>query len=108
MPKKEIGVGGQAVIEGVMMRGPKHIATAVRRENGTIEVKKQPFETITQSNKFLGLPLVRGFVSLLEMMKIGFSSLNFSVSRFELDFEDEGAKKKSKIRETGKTYHAIK
>ncbi len=98
MPKKEIGVGGQAVIEGVMMRGPKHIATAVRRKNGTIEVKKQVFETITQTNKFLGLPLMRGFVSLLEMMKIGFSSLNFSVSRFELDFEDESSKTKSKFR----------
>ncbi len=99
MPKKEIGVGGQAVIEGVMMRGPKHIATAVRRKNGTIEVKKQVFESITQSNKFLGLPLIRGFVSLLEMMKIGFSSLNFSVSRYELDFDDENTNTKSKFRE---------
>jgi uncharacterized protein YqhQ len=99
MPKKEIGVGGQAVIEGVMMRGPKHIATAIRRKNGTIEVKKQHFETITQSNKFLGLPLIRGFISLLEMMKIGFSSLNFSVSRYELDFEDNNQSVKSKFRE---------
>lgn len=99
MPKKEIGVGGQAVIEGVMMRGPKHIATAVRRKNGTIEVKKEIFETITKKNKFLGLPLIRGFVSLLEMMKIGFSSLNFSVSRFELDDDEVKTSEKSKFRE---------
>ena len=42
-PKKEISVGGQAVIEGVMMRGPDSLATALRRKDGSIELYKQPF-----------------------------------------------------------------
>lgn len=92
MKKKQIAVGGQAVIEGVMMRGPKHIATAIRRKDDTIEVKKEEFTSITSRVKIFGLPLIRGFVSLIEMMKIGFKTLSFSASRFELD--DEGTEKK--------------
>ena len=103
--KKEIMVGGQAVIEGVMMRGPEYLATAVRRKDNTIEVKKQPFESITKRNKFLGMPLVRGFVSLIEMMKIGFSTLTFSANRAELDLDeaDRGKEKsaaRAKLEET--------
>ncbi|MDD5315680.1 MAG: DUF1385 domain-containing protein, partial [Candidatus Cloacimonetes bacterium] len=53
--KKEISVGGQAVIEGVMMRGPQHLATAIRRRSGDIELKLQPFVSATQNNKFFSL-----------------------------------------------------
>jgi uncharacterized protein YqhQ len=98
MKKKEIAVGGQAVIEGVMMRGPDAIATAIRRKDKTIEVKKETFVSITKKIKILGLPIIRGFVSLIEMMKIGFQTLTFSASRFELDFEEE-TQKKAKWRE---------
>ncbi|MCB5262535.1 MAG: DUF1385 domain-containing protein [Candidatus Cloacimonetes bacterium] len=96
--KKEISVGGQAVIEGVMMRGPERLATAIRRKNGDIELKLTPFVSITQKKKFLGLPIIRGFVSLIEMMKIGLSTLNFSAGRYELDFiaEEEAQGKVSK------------
>jgi uncharacterized protein YqhQ len=97
--KKEIQVGGQAVIEGVMMRGPNYLATAIRRKDNTIEVKKEPFESITKRSKFLGLPIVRGFVSLVEMMIIGIRTLNFSASRYELDLEEDDKKEKSKTRE---------
>ena len=98
--KKEIQVGGQAVIEGVMMRGPKYLATAIRRKDGTIEVKKDTFESISKRKKVLGLPIIRGFVSLIEMMIIGIRTLNFSASRYELDIEEEKKKKeKSKSRE---------
>lgn len=83
--KQEIAVGGQAVIEGVMMRGPKQLATAIRRKNGEIELKITPFISATQRVKLYSLPIIRGFVSLIEMMKIGFSTLNFSASRYELD-----------------------
>lgn len=96
--KKEISVGGQAVIEGVMMRGPERLATAIRRKNGDIELKLTPFISITQKHKFLGLPIIRGFVSLIEMMKIGLSTLNFSAGRYELDLiaEDEAQGKVNK------------
>ncbi|MBN2829249.1 MAG: DUF1385 domain-containing protein [Candidatus Cloacimonetes bacterium] len=93
--KKSIAVGGQAVIEGVMMRGPEHIATAIRRADNSIELKKEPFTSITQKHKILGLPLIRGFVSLIEMMKIGIATLTFSANRWELDNQDEKKKEKS-------------
>ncbi len=96
--KKEISVGGQAVIEGVMMRGPQRLATAIRRRNGDIELKLTPFESITKKVKFLGWPIIRGFVSLIEMMKIGFSTLTFSAERFELDLQEEAKSKGEKIK----------
>lgn len=101
--KKEIAVGGQAVIEGVMMRGPEALATAIRRADGSLELQKRPFKSITQKNKFLGLPIVRGFVSLIEMLIIGISTLTFSASRFELDLIEEEKAKGKTIKEVSKT-----
>ncbi|MDP2172250.1 MAG: DUF1385 domain-containing protein [Candidatus Cloacimonadaceae bacterium] len=83
--KQEISVGGQAVIEGVMMRGPETLATAIRRKNGSIELLKTPFISKTQTVKLFKLPIIRGFVSLIEMMIIGIKTLTFSATRFELD-----------------------
>jgi len=97
--KKQIQVGGQAVIEGVMMRGPEYIATAVRRKDKRIEVKKEKFISVTQNNKFLGFPVIRGFVSLIEMLIIGFKSLSFSAKRAELDWEEDDKKSKKKKKE---------
>ncbi|MCB5260922.1 MAG: DUF1385 domain-containing protein [Candidatus Cloacimonetes bacterium] len=100
--KKEINVGGQAVIEGVMMRGPDRLATAVRRRNGDIELKVSPFISATQRVKLYALPIIRGFVSLIEMMKIGFSTLTFSAERFELDLKEEAKEKGEKYKEKSK------
>lgn len=103
--KKQINVGGQAVIEGVMMRGPKHLATAIRRKDGSIEVLKKPFETITSRVKFYGMPIIRGFVSLIEMLIIGLNTLTFSAKRYELDLtEAEKGKPKSAGREKAEEY----
>ncbi len=103
--KKQIYVGGQAVIEGVMMRGPKHLATAIRRKDGSVEVWKKPFETVTAKVKFYGMPIIRGFVSLIEMLKIGLETLTFSASRYELDLaEEEKSKPKSARREKMEEY----
>ncbi len=96
--KKEIAVGGQAVIEGVMMRGPDYIATAVRREDKTIELSREKFASRTKSHPFFKRPVIRGFVSLIEMMIIGYKSLAFSANRWELDNEEEGVKVKSEGR----------
>ena len=85
MNEKKIQIGGQAVIEGVMMRGPEHIATAIRRKDGCIEVQKKPFISITKSHPIYKLPVFRGFVSLIEMLKIGIQTLNHSASVWELD-----------------------
>lgn len=103
--KKQIYVGGQAVIEGVMMRGPEHLATAIRRKDGSIEVWKRPFVTVTTKVKFYSLPIIRGFVSLIEMMKIGLETLTFSAKRYELDLtEEEKGKPKSTQREKAEEY----
>lgn len=87
--EKKTTVGGQAVIEGVMMRGSKGLATAVRLPNGHIEVKKESSKSLTKKNKFFALPIVRGFISLIESLIIGIKSLEFSASFFEDDEESE-------------------
>lgn len=87
--KKEISVGGQAVIEGVMMRGPESIATALRRKDGTIELFKQPFISKAKKGSFMGAPIIRGFVSLIEMLNIGMKTLTLSANRAELDIKAE-------------------
>lgn len=82
-------VGGQAVIEGVMMRGSMGLATAVRLPNGKIEIKEEKTTSLTKKNKFLGLPIIRGFVSLIESLIIGIKSLEYSASFFEDEEEEE-------------------
>ncbi len=100
--KKQIAVGGQAVIEGVMMRGPEALATAIRRKDGTIELKKQPFTSLTQKSKLWGFPIIRGFVSLIEMMIIGIKTLTLSASRFELDLIEEEKAQGKEVKEASK------
>jgi len=90
--EKKTTVGGQAVIEGVMMRGTKGLATAVRLPNGSIEVKKESSESLTKKNKFFGFPIIRGCISLIESLIIGIKSLEYSASFFE-DEEEESESK---------------
>jgi uncharacterized protein YqhQ len=71
-------VGGQAVIEGVMMRSPSRMAVAVRRADGTLAFLERPFHSITKRVKPLGWPVVRGAVSLFETLGLGVAALNFS------------------------------
>ena len=71
-------VGGQAVIEGVMMRGPKHVATAVREPSGKISVKVEPVVSISQRYPLLKKPMLRGVVSLGESLVLGLKSLSYS------------------------------
>ena len=77
--KPSILVGGQAVIEGVMMRVPGFYATAVRDPNGKIHIQKKEFTSITESSVFWKRPIFRGMASLYESMKMGMKTLNFSV-----------------------------
>ena len=80
-------VGGQAVIEGVMMRGLKGIATAVRNPEGNIVVNHDHTDPLSQKYKMLRWPLIRGAVALVDSMKIGIKSLNWSASIFGEDEE---------------------
>lgn len=76
--EKTINVGGQAIIEGVMMRSPDRIAVAVRRPDGKILLKNNPYKSLTKRYKFWGLPIIRGAVILIESLVIGIKALAFS------------------------------
>lgn len=88
---RETTVGGQAVIEGVMMRGKKGIATAVRKPDGEIVVDIQESIPYSKRNKLFALPVIRGFITLVESLVIGIKTLNYSASFFE-DLEGSPSK----------------
>lgn len=79
-------IGGQAVMEGVMMRGPKKVATAVRKSDGEIVIDEQELGKI-RTGKFVKLPIVRGCVNFIDSMILGVKSLMFSAQFFDLDEE---------------------
>lgn len=75
---KPMQVGGQAVLEGVMMRAPGMVATAVRRSDGEITVKKDPYVSLAERHRIFRLPFLRGTAGLVEMLVIGIKTLNYS------------------------------
>lgn len=85
---RKCDVGGQAIIEGVMMRGSKGLATAVRTPGGKIEVKVKKIKPITKKYKFLNIPIIRGAVVLIDSLIVGINTLNYSASFFEEDEEE--------------------
>ncbi len=83
--RSTILVGGQAVIEGVMMRVPGAYATAVRAKDGIIKIDHHPFESIITKYKFLSFPIIRGMIHLYESMKIGYGTLQWSAEISDTD-----------------------
>ena len=79
--KLDLAVGGQAVIEGVMMRSPTAIATAVRTPSGRIVVRKKPFRSVMKKLPLLNVPLLRGGIHLVESMGIGIDALMYSADQ---------------------------
>jgi len=75
---EKVQVGGQAVIEGVMMRSPEFVTVAVRKPDGNILLKKDRYTSWTKRFKVLGFPIIRGGVILIESMVLGIKALNFS------------------------------
>ena len=78
MEEKKITIGGQAVIEGVMMRGPELVATAVRNPQGRIELEVKPVHSIADRYPIFKKPMLRGCVSLFESLVMGIRSLGYS------------------------------
>ena len=87
-------VGGQALIEGIMMRGPKGMATSVRKPDGEILTEYHDFKSIGEKYKFFKLPLIRGIVGFIESMITGYKCLMYSaeVSGMEEIEEEEMSK----------------
>ncbi|MEG0297184.1 MAG: peptide chain release factor N(5)-glutamine methyltransferase [Clostridium sp.] len=86
---KKCDVGGQALIEGVMMRGRKGLATAIRTPNKDIEVKVERTVPVTIRNKKVNIPFIRGAFILLDSMITGVKTLNYSASFIEDEEDDE-------------------
>ncbi len=101
-PNQPMQIGGQAVIEGVMMRAPGMVATAVRRMKGNIVVNKHPFRSFNEKLKLQKVPIVRGAVGLIDMMYLGIKTLNWSAEVAMLDAEAEEAKKNGNRKSAGK------
>ncbi|MBO4453118.1 MAG: DUF1385 domain-containing protein [Clostridia bacterium] len=92
--KKCASVGGQALVEGVMMRSPSYTAIAVRRmDNKKISVKRDGNKSISDKYKFLKWPMIRGTVNFIESMKISLSTMTKATDMLGLEVEEENASK---------------
>lgn len=87
--KDRVFYGGQALIEGVMMKGKDHCGCAVRNEKGDIVKTVVPVKSITQKYKWLKAPVIRGVISFVEMMKISFKTLAYSAEASGMAEEEE-------------------
>lgn len=81
-------IGGQAVIEGVMMKGPESIAIALRKGDGEILVHKERLKGIDRRYPLLKLPILRGMFTLIDTMVLGVRALTFSAQEAEIDQEN--------------------
>lgn len=82
-------VGGQALMEGIMMNGPEGKAMALRLPDGSISVEKKTFTSIKDKNKFFGIPMVRGIVNFVEALIFGYKCLMESAEKTGMDVEEE-------------------
>ena len=85
-------VGGQAVMEGVMMKSPTGIAMAVRKPDGTIATQYKPQKSRAQKGTFLGLPIVRGVVAFVESLSVGMGTLTESAKLIGEEIDEEPTK----------------
>ncbi|MBE0478324.1 DUF1385 domain-containing protein [Candidatus Aerophobetes bacterium] len=94
---EDVQIGGQAVIEGVMMRSPQYVSIALRKSNGEIVVKKDAFVPLIKRYKFLNLPIIRGAITLVETLYIGIKALTYSADiAAQEDLEGEESSKEVK------------
>lgn len=91
---EEFHYGGQAIIEGVMIRGKKTVASAVRLPNGEISVHTEPAKSLVQAYRFLRIPFVRGAPALIDALRIGFRAL---IRSADVAMEAEGVEPPSRF-----------
>ena len=95
---KPSGIGGQAVIEGIMMRNKNKYSIAVRKPDNEIEVVVKESRDLTEKHQWLNFPIIRGIVSFVDSLVIGISTINYSASFYD----DPAEQEKTKIDEVGK------
>ncbi|HXH32450.1 MAG TPA: DUF1385 domain-containing protein [Bacteriovoracaceae bacterium] len=96
LAKQYTSIGGQAVIEGVMMRSPNAFVVAVRKPDGSIRLRRDQWYGLTRKLNFLKKPFLRGILMLVETMANGIVSLNYSANIAMAEEEREKALKKGK------------
>lgn len=89
---KSSGIGGQAVIEGVMMKNKDKYAVAVRTPDGEIVVDKQNYQSFSETHSWAKLPIVRGVVAFVESLSIGMKTLTYSAGFYEEEEEEKESK----------------
>jgi len=87
------GIGGQAVLEGVMMKNKEEFAIAVRKPDGQIAIEKDTHKGLLQGKKIKELPFIRGVFNFIDSMILGTKCINFSASFYEEDTEETGLDK---------------
>ena len=98
---EETLVGGQAVLEGVMMRSPHAWAIACRKPSGEISTHSEPLERLSEKRKWMAWPVVRGVVTLGHAMTLGFRALKFSANVALDELQPEPTADKKKLEVTG-------
>ena len=96
---EETLVGGQAVLEGVMMRSPHAWGISVRKPDGTISTHSEPLDRLSEKHKWMGWPIVRGVITLGQAMVLGFRALRYSadVALDAIPADEQEATKKTEI-----------
>ena len=92
-------VGGQAVLEGVMMKAGKRTVTTCRKEDGSLVVTDDSFVSVRTKHKFLNIPILRGVVNFIEMMILSFKTLGASADALGLDEEESSGKFEKWVKE---------
>lgn len=90
-------IGGQALIEGIMMRGPKKTAMAVRLPDGNIDISELKFMSVKERFKILNMPIIRGVVNFVEAMIQGYKALSISADKSGFADEEGGEKTSSAV-----------
>lgn len=101
MSCKKTSIGGQALIEGIMMRGPKRSVMAVRKKDGSIDISERTFKNIKEKYPVLKLPIIRGVASFIESMAIGYKAMMDS-AEISGYLDDEEIAKENEKKDNGK------
>ena len=88
-------VGGQAVIEGVMMKNSERVSLAVRKEDGSVEIKNTEFKSTRNKIRLFNKPIIRGIIAFFESLVLSFKTLSHSTDMLDLDDNKKNGKKKS-------------
>lgn len=108
MSCKKTSIGGQALIEGIMMRGPKRTVMAVRKKDGTIDISERQISTVKDKFPILKLPIIRGVTNFVESMLVGYKAMMTSaeISGY-LDEEELKAEKEKEEKKNNNALMAV-